>query len=101
MVLIVPFWTLTADDELDDPYRGVTGLFNEQVLLKASDPRALLTPSASGHRRSTQGVVSLPSIRVCPTSPSWVQVYTTAFLILQRSRVEQLKVPTPPAPIVP
>eukprot|EP00963_Diacronema_lutheri_P005122 scaffold376_cov454-Pavlova_lutheri.AAC.14 len=55
---------------------------------KASDPRAVLTLSASGHRRSTQGVVSLSSIRVCSTSPSWVQVYTTAFLVLQKSRVE-------------
>ena len=26
------------------PYRGITGLFNEQVLLKTSDPRAVLTP---------------------------------------------------------
>eukprot|EP00963_Diacronema_lutheri_P005172 scaffold391_cov412-Pavlova_lutheri.AAC.9 len=62
--------------------------FNEQVLLEASDPCAILTSSASGHRRSSQGAVSSSSIRVCPTSPLWVQVYTTAFLVLQRSRVE-------------
>eukprot|EP00963_Diacronema_lutheri_P001870 scaffold121_cov356-Pavlova_lutheri.AAC.4 len=87
-VLIVPFWRITAEDDLDDPCRGVIGLCNEQVLLKASDPRAVLMPSAFGHRRSTQGAVSSPSIRVCLTSPSWDQVYTITFLVLQRSRVE-------------
>eukprot|EP00963_Diacronema_lutheri_P013670 scaffold2670_cov408-Pavlova_lutheri.AAC.6 len=74
------------------PHGGVfssSSTVDVQVLLKASDPRAVLTPFASGHRRGTQGAVSSPSIRVCPTSPSWVQVYTTAFLVLQRSRVEQ------------
>ena len=70
------------------PFRGITGLFNEEVLLKTSDPRAVLTPFASEHRRSTRNL-SLPSIRVLTTSPSWFQVYTTTFLVPQRSRVEQ------------
>jgi len=69
-VLIVIFWTHTAEDDLDATFRGATGLFDEQVLLKASDPRAVLVPSVSGHNRSTQGALLSPSTRVCPTPPS-------------------------------
>lgn len=51
-VLILPFWTLTAEDDLDEQYRGVIGLFNEEVLLKASDQHAVRVWAPSEHLRS-------------------------------------------------
>eukprot|EP00963_Diacronema_lutheri_P010310 scaffold1014_cov363-Pavlova_lutheri.AAC.4 len=62
-----------------------TPVFNHQVL-KASDPRAVHARAPSEHSRS-RFFAKHPSLSPFPLR---VQVYTTAFLVLQRSRVEQL-----------
>ena len=55
----------------------------KQVLHKAAELGTNPTPSASELLRSHPGIVSSSSIRVYPTSPFKVQVYTTAFLVHQ------------------